>query len=471
MQFVNRIRLPFKLTRPQFPKDKSTFRYADGSSETLSVEVRKTYEGETEWMPEKIHQRLVIALEHDHVTVEGDKYLGGVITDGDYQINWEKFLDTPTAKAEFTVQVTPFNATNSNCMTCEEAVQLSLIDDIFPDPLEESQTYELDVAQNDKICCYPAQLSIVSFDTNYIQSASISALGVLTVIMKAVFFTMTGLKLLTYRATCPNGSYDDADVFGDTSGEPPPCNAPSNISVLFISSTAANIVFDPASPVPNHYFYKLFSLAPFGLVQVGQTATTEIDLIGLAPGKQYRISIRSQCDATNNDSPASNFIQFDFITNPNTGQCGEYTASYLTVFGPAQTTVSYLDCNGVYQSFILPIHQSRTFCAMQSSPGVPVSINRGLSSISHGTDSNCEPPSESIQIFTGAGNGTPGDACSNTIGVWIATSDVDIHPGVNVFQDAALTTLQGGYTYIQGPGGGIFNFAGGIVEGPTGISC
>lgn len=470
MQFINRIRLPFKITRPQFPKDKSTFRYSDGSSETLSVQVRKTYEGETEWLPEKVHQRLVIAMEHDNVTIEGDKYLGGIITDGDYEIDWQKFLDYPTGKAAFVVQVTPFDNTNSNCMTCEEAIQLSLVDDTFPDPLEEDGAYELNIAANDSICCYPAIFSILSFDTTYIQSASISELGILSIVMKSIFFTMSDLKLLTYRVTCPNGSFDDTDVFGDTSGEPAPCNAPSNFSVVN-RSTSATVSFDPAIPAPDHYFWRLFRITPFTFLQQGTVINSPIELIGLTPGVQCALYTRSQCDATNNDSPASNFIQINIDPPFNTDQCGEYTAFYSSVFGPSQTTVTYLDCNGAYKNIIVPKNQSRTFCAMQTSPGVSVSITRGSSVIFHGTDSNCTPPAESILLFRGAGNGVPGDACSNIIGVWIATSDVDINPGINVYEDPDLTILLTSYSFIADAGGTIFYLSGGTVGSPTGLSC
>lgn len=475
MPFTNRIRLPFKLTRPQFPEDRSIYRKANGETKILSVTVKKTYEGETDWLPEKWHQRLAIALGHDNITIEGDKYFGGVAKDGDYEIDWQTFLDYPTAKAKFSVQVTPFDNTNSNCQTCEEATQLSLENDTFPDPLEESQSYEINVADNDNICCYPARFSIVSFDTNYIASASIDQEGNLTVNMADSFITANGLTLLTYRVTCPNGGFDEAQVIGDTSGTEVACNAPTNLVVTSTTSSGAEIDFTAAVPTPDHYFWRLYktSAAPAVLVQSGESSIPHVSLTGLLPSQTYHFYIRSQCDDTNNDDPASNFVELDLLTAPASGTCGEYILNYLDPFGApgAHADATYLDCSGVYQNLYVPNFVPRTICALQTSPGVPVYINSGGATVGHGTDSYCNAEPESINLFVGAILGLPGDTCSNVISVWIAADDIDIHTGVAVFTDSDLTTPLTGKSFIADSDGNVFNFSGGIVGSSTGISC
>lgn len=477
MPFKNRIRLPLKVTRPQFSKDKTTYPMANGSIKTLSVVVHKKYEGETDWLPEKWHQRLAIALEHDTVTIEADKYLGGIVTDGDYEIEWPKFLDFPTGKASFSVFVSPFDNSNDNCQTCEQATQLSLEDDSFPDILEEGQTYELNVATNDNICCYPAAFSIVSFDTDYIETASLDQLGNLSVTMKSTFFSGIDIPLVTYRVTCPNGGYDEAIVSGDVEGEEPECAAPSNITFSAITTSSAEVDFTAASPAPDHYSWKLYIVDPSNFeyfIQQGDESTNHIDLTGLSQVSKYKIYIRSQCDNTDNDSPASVYISGVFTTPAASNSCGEYIISYNDPFGGpgAHTDATYQDCNGVSQNVYVPNNVSRVVCARQSSPGVPISINPGAGSYSHGTDSNCNSAPTSIKIFVGRGP-TTGTICGNVWPVWIDAAYTDVIPGITVYTDTALTIPLTGFNFIGSLAGTIFNINSGtgVVGSSTGLTC
>lgn len=397
MGFTNRIRLPFKLTRPQFPEDKSVYRKSNGETKTLSVVVKKTYEGETDWMPEKWHERLTIALAHDNITYEGDKYLGGISKDGDYEIDWQPFLDYPTAKAKFSVQVTPFDNSNSNCQTCEEATQLSLVDDTFPDNLEEDQSYTLNVYQNDNICCYPAVFSITTYDSAYLTSATIDQNGVLSIHTKSSFLTANGIKLGTYRVTCPNGSFDEADVYADLTGDAPGCLAPSNLRVVSRTTTTADFAFTEPSPVANHYIYRLYKAsAPGVLVQTG-TCGSSFHIIGLLAGVAYIMYVRSQCGPGDDDATASNFISVSFSTNPETDLCGQYILKYDNPFTTTsdRVAVTYLDCNGNNNSTNVFNHTPRTICAAQTGPGIPVSIDppsipvTASFFVTHGDDSAC----------------------------------------------------------------------------------
>lgn len=376
MAFTNRIRLPFKLTRAQFPETKSVYRKADGTSKTLSVVIQKTYEGETDWMAEKWHERLAIALGHDNVSYEGDKYLGGISKDGDYSIDWQTFLDYPTAKAKFSVQVTPFDATNSNCQTCEEALQLSLADDTFPGTLEQDTDYFINVYDNDTVCCYPAAFSITSYDTDYIETTEIDQEGNLIIHTKASFASGNGIKLLTYRVTCPNGGFDEADVFGDLEGDVPGCLAPSDIVITAITATSAAVSFTASPSTPDHYLWRLYKAsAPGVLVQTG-TSTTTFTLTGLDADTEYILYVRSQCGPGNDDASASNFIDTDFTTANNTSMCGSYTATFTDLSGdrPPPASVTYLNCSGSYVTTHIGNFQSKTFCALQTTPGTFVSI-------------------------------------------------------------------------------------------------
>src|SRR5687768_3265995 len=98
MAFRNRVRLPIKLHKPQFVEESDKYRKANGASVVLSVVIRKIYEGQTDSLPEKLHERLKIALRHDTVIIEGDKYAGAIVQDGSYDIEWIDFLSKPIAQ-------------------------------------------------------------------------------------------------------------------------------------------------------------------------------------------------------------------------------------------------------------------------------------------------------------------------------------------------------------------------------------
>lgn len=378
MTFVNRIRLPFKLTRPQFPEERTVYRKADGTTKTLSAVIKKTYEGETDYWPEKWHERFAIALGHDNVNIEGDKYLGGVSRDGDYAINWQPFLDYPTAKAKFSVNVTPFDATNSNCMTCEEANQLNLADDIFPEPLNENTEYTIEAAANDEICCYPAVFSITTFNAAYLSSAAIDQTGQITLHTKTGLVTANGINLVTYRVTCPNGAFDEANVKADITGTVSGCLAPTDLIISNVTSGTAQADWVAPAIAPDHYHWQLYAASdPGTLLQSGDTATTEVDLSGLIAGTEYIFYVRSQCDATNDDATASNYVNADFTTSTASSTCGSYRFIYHdpTVDPGTIEIITYLDCNGIYQTLYVPNLQTRSACLLQTGPLDPAYMN------------------------------------------------------------------------------------------------
>lgn len=374
MAFKNRIRLPFFITRPQFPSESNVFRLADGSSKTLSSIIRKSYEGQTDWLPEVIHERLKIALSHDNVNIEGSRYLGGVSIDDSYDISWNDFLDFPLAKAEFKVQVTPFNYSNGNCQTCDEATQLSLDDDTVTGPyevLEEGQEYTYNVFANDSICCSPVTAEIVTINSLYVASASIDATtGIITITMQVTMPSATLANLVTYRVTCPNGSYDDADVFGNVSGSEEGCEAPSSLVIDSSSETEAEISWGSVIGA-SEYDWQLFIASDlFNPVQTGSSATNSVSLTGLTPGTEYVFYVLTDCGG-GSTSPYSNI---SFETTGESVGCGSYE---VFIFGgePFEyTQITHMSCQGNLVNAFVPNQSSTVICSMESAPGVPVSI-------------------------------------------------------------------------------------------------
>lgn len=379
MPFLNRIRLPFQILRPQFPEEKSVFRNAAGVSKTLSVVVRKEYQGEVDWLPEKWHKRLKMALAHDTVNIEGDKYLGGISQEGDYDIEWSEFLDYPTAKAKFKVQVTPFSATNSNCMSYEEATQLNLEDDFFEDAygpiaMQENEEYIINVVANDEICCYPAVLSLVYFNSDYVEAVELSQNGQLSVSTLDNLTSINNVLLATYRVTCPNGSYDEANVYGNIEGSIEGCLAPLNVTLAALTPFSAAPQWDDPSPLPNSYEWKLFEMQTPGTpVQTGTSPTGGVfpTLTGLDDGTDYGFYVRSICDSSN-----SNWVELLFTTPVNTESCGQFRVHFNdgTSISTNSADITYLDCNSIYQTVTVFNMRSRVICAQQTTPGNPVDI-------------------------------------------------------------------------------------------------
>lgn len=384
MPFSNRIRLPFYVSRPQFPAERNQDRLADGTIRTKSVIIRKQYEGETDYLPEDWHQKLAIAFNHDIVNIESDKYIGGLAMDSDYDIEWIRFLDYPIAKAGFKVQVTPFNFTNSNCMTCEQAAQLEAVDDVFDDmynqpiDLEENTEYEKNVASNDDICCSPTVFELIYFNTYYLDAADIDENGILSVLTGTGLISANNILLATYRVTCPDGSYDEADVYGNISGSIAGCLTPEDLEIIDITTSSAVAQWNEPSPAPNLYSWQLYLASNLGApVATGAEAggggspIQVSDLVGLDPNTDYVFMVQSECDESD-----TAWLEIEFHTLAESATCGKYEVEYddgtgdRTNFGD----VSYIDCNSDPQTVRIPNQQTRIICALQNSPGDPVQI-------------------------------------------------------------------------------------------------
>lgn len=380
MAFKNRIRLPIRVHRPQFQEERNVFRKANGESKVVSAVVRKMYTGETNMMPEKWHERFKMALSHDKVTLETNFYLGDVVQDGDYTIEWPEFPNFPEAKASFTAEVTPFNASNSNCRTCEEISQLSLVDDKFPDPLEELEEYSMDVTSNDNICCSPSVFSIVSYNVDILSSAEIDQSGIITVVLKDDLEDANDATLLTYRVTCPDGSYDDAVVTADIDGSVEACLAPTNIALQSPVVGADGVVVWDAIAGAVSYDVELYSSDfPGTPVHTNNVTVPEIayeDLVIDHP-VLYRVRIRTNCE-----SGSSPYVEYTFGNDVAVTSCGSFRISYVgSVYNMViPKTIEYTNCRGIYNARAT-LYTTVTVCMLMSSPGVPVYFN----SFSHPT--------------------------------------------------------------------------------------
>lgn len=372
MSFSNRIRLPFKLHKPQFLEDATRYRKANGVTVTLSVIVRKVYEGLTDSIPEKLHERLKIALVHDSVQIEGDKYVGIITQEGDYQIEWQDFLSHPLAQGKFKAEVTPFNATNSNCGTCEEQIQIVAVDDDLG-TLTEGQHVVFNPLTNDSVCCNPVSITLVTVNGDYIENVSIDTVtNEITFDVKTPIQDSNGITIITYRAQCDNGMFDEANVIAAFIGSiPATCDTPTNLVTTDITDTTATIDWDDITGA-DRYDWQLYLITDLvNPVQFNSTMISEALCSGLEPNTQYRFYVLTHC--ANGDS-GSAYIDFTTTnTTPPANTCGQY--ELFNTDDQQYHQGSYTDCEGVFRGINIPPSHYRTICVLQSSPGTPIDLN------------------------------------------------------------------------------------------------
>lgn len=370
MPFQNRFRLPIKLGAAQFVDEREVFRKSNGITVVLSNIVRKRYQLTTDYLPEKLHERIKIALAHDTVNIEGEKYLGGVVQEGGYEINWPEFLSYPLGTGQVTVEVSPYNAANTNCGTCTEYSQVVTEDDNIG-TVGEDETVIVAILYNDAICCSPFEISVVTFNTTYLDSANV-------VDNTLIIHTKTGIPiqnsviLATYRVTCENGMYDEANVIANVAGSVEECLSPTDLLVV-AGSTTASATWDAPSPAPVcGYVWNLYLASDLGTpVQSGTEPTTALALTGLTASTNYNLQVAGDCC----DEDISPFVSFPFTTNPpvESETCGEYEFTFnQSCPDPHKGSVTYLDCNDTYQIVQVFYFSPVTRCLRQTSPGVPV---------------------------------------------------------------------------------------------------
>ncbi len=300
---LNRIRLPFYLSKPQYPAEEDVYLKGNGTRVVLKSIVNKVMDGRTDYMPPQLHERLVIALRHDIANVESEKYTASIRITGAYDITWPDFLDYPFGFANFKAFEEAFVARSNRCDICAESNFLTLVNDSMPDVIEEGMSYDINVAENDSICCSDPVFSIFSYDTDYIDTISITQLGVVSFTLKTPLASAPDKTLFTYKVTC--GELEElADVTGTVEGTVTPlCEAPSNLVLSSIdpSSLPEEIRADwdaPGGGPPTDGYEWLLVTWPAGfIIGSGNTTDNFININALDCGTSYRFYVRSVCDS------------------------------------------------------------------------------------------------------------------------------------------------------------------------------
>jgi hypothetical protein len=319
MPFLNKVRLPFYVTQPQFITDANVYIKGDGTRLVTNSVTNKQYKGVTDWMPEKWHERLAIAMRHSVVFITSEKFQDYFRQDGDYEIEWQDFLDYPIAPAKFKGFVDGWQVGTDPCGKCApEIISVRANDDVVPATAGDGDTIVIDVRANDALCCDTPVFAVVGFDTSVVDSASINSSGILTINLKATVVSGT-YNLVTYSVTCGDET-DTAVVTGTLAGTAEPeCLPPTMVAVAPLSdgSTTAHATWTNPLSFPAFgligALYHLVSGVEYNVdaFVITNPLTTSYDFTGLVLGDTYRFRIYAKC----NDLPllASETVEVEFV--------------------------------------------------------------------------------------------------------------------------------------------------------------
>jgi hypothetical protein len=119
-QYVpNKVRLPFFLAKPNRKADRNIYFKSNGIAKVTKSVLRKEYEGFVDYLPDQLHDKLQVALEHETVFIDSAQYTGEVRISEDYDVKWPDLNDYLYAPASFKVNATPWVAALNNCANCD----------------------------------------------------------------------------------------------------------------------------------------------------------------------------------------------------------------------------------------------------------------------------------------------------------------------------------------------------------------
>lgn len=115
---ANKLWIAFKLEKPIYTEERKVYRKSNRLYKTLSASIEKQWECMTDFFPDDIHDRIVVALAHDNTFFKND-FLDEQVwkrPGEQYAIDWkEKYpKDKAQATAKFKIDV-QFAGRNSNC--------------------------------------------------------------------------------------------------------------------------------------------------------------------------------------------------------------------------------------------------------------------------------------------------------------------------------------------------------------------
>ena len=375
MAFKNRIRLALTLSKPQYVETRRVFTKSNGKIQLLSSQTKKVLELETDYFPAKWHERLAIALAHDTINIENRNKLYSVIKDSDYEIGWVEALDYPVAQAKTKVAIADFEAVNSNCQTCDDVCCAVAPDETIASPTyteSASFNFTLTLARAQSLCS-GITLEIININELYVLSATLVG-DTISFVLKDSFFANPNAQLCQYKSSKDN-CFDTGYVYASVVGTEVGCPPITNLILENVTTNEATFSWDRGLPdTGNPDQWELYlGIIGGSPVQTGNTLMGSAVCSGLAAGATYWLQVRSDCG----DGEYSAWTSLEITTNDVDESCGLYTLLYrnFNAGAPPSVVVSFTNCLGQPESVPVFNFVGRPICALQTSPGVPSSIN------------------------------------------------------------------------------------------------
>jgi hypothetical protein len=114
---LNSIRLPMYASNPAFDIEQKTYVRSNGVRTKVFARLAKKYKFVTDFLTEEIHQKLVVALNHDNVLIAtSTNYQLECTFENEYNQDFPSIMQGMNVwPADFQVYETPFNEINNNC--------------------------------------------------------------------------------------------------------------------------------------------------------------------------------------------------------------------------------------------------------------------------------------------------------------------------------------------------------------------
>jgi hypothetical protein len=114
---LNSIRLPMYASNPAFDIEQKTYVRSNGERTKVFARLAKKYKFVTDFLTEEIHQKLVVALNHDTVLIAtSTNYQLECTFENEYNQDFPSIMQGMNVwPADFQVYETPFNEINNNC--------------------------------------------------------------------------------------------------------------------------------------------------------------------------------------------------------------------------------------------------------------------------------------------------------------------------------------------------------------------
>lgn len=202
-----------------------------------------------------------------------------------------------------------------------------LENDHFEQTLEGNQNYTINVAANDIVYCLPHTYSIFLTNSLFVDSATITPIGQLSITLKSNVPPGTNVALVTYKVTCANGQYKTAIVTGNVEGEEPQCENPQNV---IANSLAPETMFVQWDEVPGaaSYLVRITNIS----TNMFQEFVGTSPLVVSVPAGEYEVQVFTNCGSEFSIGTDPIIVQVQPITGGGGGPQSCYCFDLPTVY-------------------------------------------------------------------------------------------------------------------------------------------